>query len=254
MGLNILISGAGNGIGRGMGVAFGKKGHHIFATDMELNDAKETVTMIESKGGRASAHRLDVTSEEDVRRFLEDIGDERIDVLINNAGLQYVAKLEEFPQDKWDLLIDVMLKGVCILTRAVLPRMRLNGFGRIVNMGSIHSVVASAFKTAYVTAKHGLLGFSKVVALETADTDITINTICPSYIRTPLVNKQIAGQAKAHGIPEQEVVDKIMLKSMPKHSFVTIEEVAAAAEFFISDAARNVTGQTIVIDGGWTIQ
>lgn len=254
MGLNVLISGAGSGIGRGLSLEFGRKGYQVFATDLVFDNAKETASMIEAEGGRACAYELDVRREEDVQRVLKDIGNERIDVLINNAGLQYVSSLEEFPQEKWDLLIDVMLKGVCILTRAVLGRMRLNGFGRVVNIGSIHSVVASPFKTAYVAAKHGLLGFSKVVALETGDTDITINTVCPSYIRTPLVDKQIAGQAKAHGISKQEVIDEIMLKPMPKHAFVGIEEVVAAAEFLISDGARNITGQTIVIDGGWTIQ
>ena len=130
--------------------------------------------------------------------------------------------------------------------------MREQGFGRIVNIGSIHSLVASPFKSAYVAAKHGLAGLSKVAALESAAADITVNTICPAYVRTPLVDAQIRRRRSRHGISEQEVIDKIMLEPMPKKAFVTIEEVAAAVEFLIGPAARNITGQTIVIDGGWT--
>jgi 3-hydroxybutyrate dehydrogenase len=130
--------------------------------------------------------------------------------------------------------------------------MRRHGFGRIVNIGSIHSLVASPFKSAYVSAKHGLLGFSKVVALETAETNITINTICPSYVRTPLVDKQIANQAREHGIGEDEVIREIMLKPMPKSCFISIEELYGIVAFLISDCARNITGQAITVDGGWT--
>jgi 3-hydroxybutyrate dehydrogenase len=138
------------------------------------------------------------------------------------------------------------------MTRAVLPNMRGNGFGRIINIASIHALVASPYKSAYVAAKHGLLGFAKVIALETADVDITINSICPSYIHTPLVDAQIKNQAKVHNISEAEVINRIMLEPMPKRAFITIEEVAATAEFLMSDMARNITGQTITIDGGWT--
>jgi len=140
------------------------------------------------------------------------------------------------------------------MTRALLPGMREQGFGRIINIGSIHSIVASPFKTAYTAAKHGLLGFSKVVALETADTDITINTICPSYIRTPLVDAQIDNQAQAHNLTADEVIDKIMLQPMPKKAFITVGEVTGTVEFLISSHARNLTGQSLVIDGGWTAQ
>jgi 3-hydroxybutyrate dehydrogenase len=163
-----------------------------------------------------------------------------------------VANLEDFPQDQWDLILRVMLNGACLMTRAVLPGMKRHGFGRIVNIGSIHSLVASPFKSAYVSAKHGLLGFSKVIALETARTDITINTICPSYVRTPLVEKQIANQAKEHGISEEEVIQEIMLKPMPKGAFISIEELYGIVAFLVSDAARNITGQAITVDGGWT--
>ncbi len=155
---------------------------------------------------------------------------------------------------KWVLLVQVMLVGVAKVTQALLPGMREQGFGRIVNIGSIHSLVASPYKSAYVAAKHGLMGFSKVMALETADTDITINTICPTYVKTPLVEKQIADQARNHGISEQAVVQDIMLKPMPKGVFISLEELAGITAFLISPAARNITGQAIVVDGGWTVQ
>ena len=163
-----------------------------------------------------------------------------------------MSEIEKFPEDKWDTLIDVMLKGPFLLTKSILPRMTQNQFGRIVNIGSIHSLVASPFKSAYVAAKHGLLGLSKVIALESAREDITVNTICPAYIRTPLVDAQIRAQAATHHISEQEVIDRIMLEPMPKRAFITIEEIAGTVEFLISHEARNITGQTIVIDGGWT--
>ena len=155
---------------------------------------------------------------------------------------------------KWDQLVQVMLTGVARITRALLPGMRERGHGRIVNIGSVHSLVASPYKTAYVAAKHGLLGFAKVLALETADTDITVNTICPAYVHTPLVDRQIAAQAHEHGISEDEVVSTIMLKPMPKRTFISIAELAGITEFLMSPAARNMTGQTLVVDGGWTAQ
>ena len=154
--------------------------------------------------------------------------------MINNAGLQYVATLEEFPAEQWDLLVRVMLNGACNMTRALLPRMRTQGFGRIINIGSIHSLVASPFKSAYVAAKHGLLGFAKVVALETAQMDITINTVCPSYVRTPLVDKQIASQAKEHGISEDEVIQEIMLKPMPKGVFFRSRSSMGSSPFWLA--------------------
>jgi len=250
----ILISGAGSGVGRGLSQLFSGKGHHVFVTDKNLATAQETVSPIEATGGSASAHAVDVTDEAAAGALMAEIGDESVDVLINNAGFQHVAKLEEFPQETWDSLVAVVLKGTCVLTRAVLPKMREKGFGRIINIGSIHSLVASAYKTAYVSAKHALLGFSKVVALETGDVDITINTICPSYIHTPLVDAQIKDQARTRGITEDEVIETVMLKPMPKGKFIEIEEVAGTTEFLMSDLARNITGQAIAIDGGWTIQ
>jgi len=253
-GKTMLITGAGSGIGRGLAGLAGADGFRVIATDMDKSAAEQTAADISEAGGRAGAFRVDVTSQAEIQAMMDSLGDGRIDVLINNAGLQYVSRLEDFPQEKWDRIIRVMLNGTCMMTRAVLLGMRQRGFGRIVNIGSIHSLVASAYKSAYVSAKHGLLGFSKVIALETAETEITINTICPSYVKTPLVEKQIAKQAKEHGISQDEVVNEIMLKPMPKGKFITMAELYGIVAFLVGDSARNITGQVITVDGGWTVR
>jgi 3-hydroxybutyrate dehydrogenase len=249
----VLVTGAGSGIGAGIAAELARDGHHVVVTDLSADAATTVARAIRDAGGSAEAHALDVTSDASVDAVLAALS-RPVEVLVNNAGLQHVSKLEDFPIAKWDLLVQVMLVGVARLTRAVLPGMRERGFGRIVNIGSIHSLVASPFKSAYVAAKHGLLGFSKVVALETADTDVTINTICPTYVKTPLVDKQIADQAKTRGIPESQVVSEVMLKPMPKRVFITFEELAGITAFLMSPAARNITGHTIDVDGGWTAQ
>jgi 3-hydroxybutyrate dehydrogenase len=250
---NILVTGAGSGIGAGIAAGLAAAGHHLLVTDVARESAETVARAIRGAGGSAEALVLDVTSDASVAAALA-AASRQVDVLVNNAGLQHVAPLEEFPMDKWDFLVQVMLVGVARLTRGVLPGMRERGFGRIVNIGSIHSLVASPYKSAYVAAKHGLVGFSKVVALETAGTDITINTICPTYVKTPLVDRQIADQARTRGIPESQVVSDVMLKPMPKGVFITFEELAGITAFLMSPAARNITGHTIDVDGGWTVQ
>lgn len=249
----ILITGAGSGIGAGVAAELAAAGHHVVVTDVALASAQTVVGDIRKAGGSAEALTLDVTSDASVAAALANVS-RPVEVLVNNAGLQHVAPLEEFPMEKWDFLVQVMLVGVARLTRAVLPGMRARGYGRIVNIGSIHSLVASPYKSAYVSAKHGLVGFSKVIALETADTDITINTICPTYVKTPLVDKQIADQARTRGIPEDAVVREVMLKPMPKGVFIGFDELAGIAAFLIGPHARNITGHTIEVDGGWTVQ
>jgi 3-hydroxybutyrate dehydrogenase len=249
----ILITGAGSGIGAGIAAELAAAGHHLVVTDVDRDAAEASAADLRRAGGSAEALALDVTSDDSVAAALAAIS-RPVEVLVNNAGLQHVAPLEEFPIAKWDFLVQVMLVGVARLTRAVLPGMRERGFGRIVNIGSIHSLVASPYKSAYVAAKHGLLGFSKVLALETAGTDITINTICPTYVKTPLVDRQIADQARTRGIPESQVVSEVMLKPMPKGVFITFEELAGITAFLMSPAARNITGHTIDVDGGWTVQ
>jgi 3-hydroxybutyrate dehydrogenase len=249
----ILITGAASGIGAGLATELAQAGHHIVVSDRAGEDCGSVAERIRASGGSAEAVALDVTSDDSVAAALAALS-RPVEVLVNNAGLQYVAPLEEFPPARWELLIQVMLIGAARLTRAVLPGMRQRGFGRVVNIGSIHSLVASPFKSAYVAAKHGLLGFTRAIALECADVDITINTICPSYVRTPLVDKQISDQARVRAIPEEEVIAKVMLKPMPKGVFIGFDELAGITSFLLSPAARNITGQSIVVDGGWTAQ
>ena len=261
--MNVLITGAGSGIGEGIARGLAAAGHTVVISDYGLESAQRVADDINASGdnkddsGRAHAVALDVADQDQVDGLVEAInalGVDGIDVLINNAGLQHVAPLESFDMARWSHLVEVMLTGAAAVTRALLPSMRERGFGRIVHIGSIHSLVGSPFKSAYVAAKHGLMGFSKVIALETADVDITINTVCPTYVKTPLVDQQIKAQAQAHGISEQDVIDTIMLKPMPKGVFITFEELTEICAFLVSPAARNITGQSIVVDGGWTAQ
>jgi 3-hydroxybutyrate dehydrogenase len=252
--MRALVTGAGSGIGLGLAQYLGARGHEVWLTDLALDAVEAPAAAIRAAGGRAHAAVLDVAAQASIDAVVAGLGAEGVDLLLNNAGLQHVAPLEDFPPERWALLVAVMLTGPAMLARAVLPGMRRRNFGRIVNVGSIHSLVASPYKSAYVAAKHGLTGFTKTLALETGDTDVTVNTICPAYVRTPLVDAQITAQARAHGLPEQQVIDEIMLKPMPKRAFVTLEELGALVEFLAGDLARNITGQSIAVDGGWTAQ
>ncbi|MBB3779752.1 3-hydroxybutyrate dehydrogenase [Xanthomonas arboricola] len=250
---SILITGAGSGIGAGIATELAAGGHHLIVSDMDLAAAEHTAQGLRATGGSAEALALDVTDEHSIAQALA-CATRAPQVLVNNAGLQQVSALEDFPMQRWALLVDVMLTGAARLSRAVLPGMRAAGYGRIVNIGSIHSLVASPYKSAYVAAKHGLVGLAKVIALETADCDITVNTLCPSYVRTPLVERQIADQARTRGIAEEAVILDVMLKPMPKGAFIDYDELAGTVAFLMSHAARNITGQAIAIDGGWTAQ
>jgi 3-hydroxybutyrate dehydrogenase len=252
--LNLLITGAGSGIGQALTRHFAQPGHRVIAADLNTEAVSAVTRALTREGREVEALTLDVASEASIESAIARLQADPPNVLINNAGLQYVSPLEDFPAHQWQRLIAVMLTGAAMLTRAVLPAMRAAGFGRIVNIGSIHALVASPYKSAYVSAKHGLLGFSKVVALETAASDITINTICPSYVHTPLVDSQLDAQAKAHGMSREQVAQEIMLKPMPKRAFIGMDELSAAVEFLLADTARNITGQCITIDGGWTAQ
>ena len=234
---SILITGAASGIGAGVAAELAQSGHHVIVSDLKLGEVQGVVEQIRSGGGSAEAVEIDVSSDLSVREAIGRLS-RPADILVNNAGLQFVAPLEQFPIERWEYLIQVMLIGSARLTRAVLPMMRERRFGRIINIGSIHSLVASPYKSAYVAAKHGLVGFSKTIALETANTDITINTICPSYVKTPLVDQQIAAQARSHGISEAEVIDRIMLEPMPKRVFIGIDEISGIIAFLASPAAR----------------
>jgi 3-hydroxybutyrate dehydrogenase len=252
--LNLLITGAASGIGEALARHFAKSRHRVIAADLNADAVAALAKELTHHGHEVEALALDVASQPSIDLAMARLKANPPNVLVNNAGLQYVSSLVEFPADQFQRLISVMLTGAAMLTRAVLPAMIAGGFGRIVNIGSIHALVASPYKSAYVSAKHGLLGFSKVVALETADCDITINTICPSYVSTPMVDSQLESQARAHGLSREQVAQEIMLKPMPKRAFITMDELSAAVEFLLADTARNITGQCITIDGGWTAQ
>ena len=249
---NVLVTGAGSGLGRGIALDLVGRGHRLFLLDKDGDALQETVGLLGDGGACLGAEVVDVSSGAQVEGFFAGLHGQAVDVLVNNAGLQHVSPIADFPEERWDVLMDVMLKGSFLLSKAALPGMRANGYGRIVNIGSIHSLVASPFKGAYVAAKHGLHGLTKVIALETGDVDVTANTICPAYVRTPLVDSQIAAQAKANNMTEADVIAKIMLEPQPKKAFITVEEVAATIAFLMSREARNITGQSIAIDGGWT--
>ena len=246
----VLVTGAGSGIGAALAVALAQDGLSVVVTDIDIRAAENVCQDIAELGFEATPEALDVTSQAAIDSIADKVGP--IGVLVNNAGLQHVAKLEAFPTEKWRLLVDVMLVGPAMLTRAFLPAMKSQNFGRVINIGSIHALVASPYKSAYVAAKHGILGFSKAIALETAGYDITINTLCPSYVKTPLVEQQVARQAIEHGLSEDEVINQIMLEPMPKKTFIEMDELAGTVRYLLSPAAKNMTAQSIVLDGGWT--
>jgi 3-hydroxybutyrate dehydrogenase len=175
-----------------------------------------------------------------------------IDILVNNAGIQYVAPIEEFPVEKWDAILAINLSSAFHTARLAVPGMKRKSWGRIVNIASAHALVASPFKSAYVAAKHGIAGLTKTAALELAEYGITVNAVCPGYVMTPLVEKQIPEQAKARGITEQQVISDVLLAAQPTKRFVTVEELSALVNFLCTDHARSITGTTLPVDGGWT--
>ncbi|WP_325893221.1 3-hydroxybutyrate dehydrogenase [Grimontia sp. NTOU-MAR1] len=249
---HVFITGGASGIGFGVAQGFAQAGHKVTLSDINKKALDNAVSKLKSQYDvDVQGVELDVTNSEQLASAPSHV-DAPVDVLVNNAGIQFVSALEQFPEDKWRLIIDILLCGPAMLTKAFLPSMYEHNFGRIINVGSIHSLVASPYKSAYVSAKHGLLGFSKTIALESAEHDVTINTLCPSYVKTPLVENQITAQAKNHGITEQEVINTIMLKPMPKKAFIELSELAETALFLCSPAAKNITAQAITIDGGWT--
>ena len=249
--MRVFITGASSGIGKGIAQHLAPD-HEVIISDCSAAAIKQAQQDLKRQGCHVEAQVFDVCDATDLAQLRKMADENRIDVLINNAGIQYVKPLEEFPPEKWQQLINVMLVGPAMTTRAVLPAMKANNFGRIINIGSVHSLVASAYKSAYVAAKHGLLGLAKTVALEVAAANITINTLCPGYVDTDMVRDQIKQQAEAHQIPESTVINDIMLKSMPKKAFIEISELAGTVAFLMGPYAKNITAQAITLDGGWT--
>ena len=248
-GRRAIVTGGASGIGRAIAEDLAASGARVLVTDVNAADGERVASAI---GG--VFERADMSAREDcdraVARAVRDLGG--LDILVNNAGLQHVAPVEEFPVERWEHVVRTMLFGAFYLTRAALPHMYAAGWGRIVNIASVHGLVASPYKSAYVAAKHGLVGLTKTVALEAAEKGVTVNAVCPSYVRTPLVEKQIADQAKAHGIAEDAVIRDIMLAPAALKRLLEPSEVAAYVRFLCSDEAAAITGAVQVIDAGWT--
>ena len=246
-GRRALVTGAASGIGLAAAQALHDAGADVVMSDIQDGLLRD----VASKMPRAIAIPADLSARDSLNDLARQAGD--IDVLVNNAGLQHVRPIEEFDEAKWDLLIATMLTAPFLLIRKLLPTMYTKGWGRIVNIGSVHSLVASPYKSAYVSAKHGLMGLTKTVALEASarSLGITVNTICPSYVRTPLVEKQIADQARVHGMSESDVVEKVMLVQNAQKRLIEPEEVGACVVFLCSQAAASITGTAFPMDAGW---
>jgi len=249
-----IVTGAAIGIGRAIALALAREGARVCVADIDEQGGQQTVALIEQGGGDATFAHADVSRPEDARAMVEAAAAAfgGLDILVNNAGLQYVAPIVDYPEDKWNHLVGVLLGGTFLCTKYALPHMIRRRWGRIVNIASAHGLVASPFKSAYVSAKHGVVGFTKVAAWEVAEHGITVNAICPGYVRTPLVEGQIADQARVHRIPEAEVVQRIMLEPHAIKRMIEPAEVAAMVVYLCSEAAGMVTGAAMTMDGGWT--
>ena len=245
-GRRALVTGAGSGIGAACARRLAAAGAEVLVLDLSAESAGRVAEEI---GGTPLV--ADLSDDAALARVCEqDVPG--VDIVVNNAGLQHVSPLEQFPPERFALILKVMLEAPFRLVRAALPAMYEQGWGRVVNMSSAHGLRASAHKSAYVAAKHGLEGLSKVIALEGATHGVTSNTICPGYVRTPLVEGQIAAQAEAHGIPEDEVLEKVLLRQPAIKALIEPADVAELAAFLCSDAAGMVTGSSYVMDGGWS--
>ena len=251
-----LITGSTSGIGLGIARALAAAGSQVvlngFGKPEEVADVQAKIAS-EFKV-RVSYSPADMSKPQAIREMIEATlqSSGRLDILVNNAGIQHVAPLQDFPPEKWDAILAINLSSAFHTTRLALPSMLENKWGRIVNIASAHGLVASPFKSAYVAAKHGIVGLTKVTALETAEQGITCNAICPGYVYTPLVEAQSAGQAKAHGIPREQVIRDVLLAQQPNKRFATVEELGALTVFLASEAAASITGVALPVDGGWT--
>ncbi len=251
-----LITGSTSGIGLGIARALAAAGSAVVLNGLGCADdiAKVRAGLAKTYGVKVSYSDADMTRPTAIREMIETAtaAHGRLDIVINNAGIQHVAPLQDFPTEKWDAIIAINLSSAFHTTRLALPGMLRAKWGRIINVASAHGLVASPFKSAYVAAKHGLVGLTKTTALETAEQGITCNAICPGYVWTPLVEAQIEQQAKAHNISRDAVIRDVLLAQQPNKRFATVDELGALAVFLASDAAASITGVALPVDGGWT--
>lgn len=254
----VVVTGSTGGIGLGIAGAFASEGYNVVINGLgDEAEIDRTRLMLEAESGaHVIYHGADMTRPEEIGDLISTAEARfgSIDVLVNNAGVQHVAPVDEFPPEEWDRIIAINLTSAFHTMRATIPLMKKKGKGSIINISSAHGLVASPFKSAYVAAKHGIMGLTKSAALELARSGITVNAICPGYVLTPLVERQIPETAKARGISEAAVKDDVLFRLQATKEFVSVEDVAAAALYLASDAARQITGTHISIDGGWTAQ
>jgi 3-hydroxybutyrate dehydrogenase len=257
-GKSAVITGSTSGIGLAIARAFAGGGMNVMLNGFGEPDEIEAIRAgIEQECGVKVLHsKADMTRPDEIAQMVENATRAfgQVDVLVNNAGIQHVEAIETFPPEKWDAIIAINLTAVFHGTRAVLGGMKQRGWGRIINMASVHGLVASPYKSAYNAAKHGVVGLTKTVALEAAEFGVTVNAICPGYVLTPLVERQIPEVAQMRGMTEDDVVSNVMLAVQPTRQFVTVEQVSALAVFLCSDAAASITGTSLPVDGGWTAQ
>ncbi len=245
----VLVTGGASGIGRAIVEMFAREPYRVVLADINIDGGQRVAQEV----GATFIHS-DLTQRQDCRHLvqatLEQFG--RVDILVNVAGFQHIDPVDVFPEDVWDRMLAVMLTAPFLLTRYVWPGMKSQGWGRIINIASIHGLVASPFKSAYVAAKHGLIGLTRTTALEGGPLGITVNAIAPAYVRTPLVEKQIADQARTRGISEEEVIERVMLEPAAIKRLIEPDEVAAMVRYLCSEEARNITGAVFTLDAGWT--
>jgi 3-hydroxybutyrate dehydrogenase len=255
-GRTAIVTGSTSGIGLGIAQALARDGANILLNGFGDAAAIEKIRadLAKEAGVKVAYSPADMTKPADIRAMVAQAVAELggADILVNNAGIQFVSPIKGFPEDKWDAIIAINLNSAFHATKAALPHMEAQKWGRIINIASAHGLIASPFKSAYVAAKHGIVGLTKVTALESAQLGITCNAICPGYVKTPLVEKQIDDQAKTHNIPREQVIRDVLLAQQPNKKFATVEEMGALAVFLASDMAASITGTAMPVDGGWT--
>ena len=255
---NAVVTGSTSGIGLGIAEALAKSGMNVMLNGFGDSGEIEAnrLRIAETHGVATDYSDADMTVPGDIRSMIERTREAfgSVDVVVNNAGIQHVSPIESFPIEKWDAILAINLSSSFHTTRAALEAMKSRGWGRIINIASAHALVASPFKAAYVAAKHGLLGLTKTIALEAAEQGVTANAICPGYVKTPLVERQIPDTARARGMSEEQVVREVLLAAQPSRRFIKVEEIAALVVFLCSDAAASINGAALSVDGGWVAQ